>query len=150
MVSHDIHGLRPPRGQHGDPIPLSLSLSPRLFDLRNGEFEYLGKRDSCIFYSLSVCRRRGRRVGWGGGLVVAACCRTTRGFPFKRIIDESTYEIQRCLPTWERWKISSKISTERSTLWRNFNSNHPFTRDNCIIFFPSPFFPEESINERRV
>lgn len=84
-------------------------------------------------------------AGWGGGLVVAACCRTTRGFPFKRIIDESTYEIQRCLPTWERWKISSKISTERSTLWRNFNSNHPFTRDNCIIFSPPPSFQKNQL-----
>lgn len=69
LVSHDIHGLRPPRGQHGDPIPFSPSPSPRLFDLRNGEFEYFGKRDSCIFYSLPRFAEDEEGGGWSRRVV---------------------------------------------------------------------------------
>lgn len=96
LVSHDIHGLRPPRGQHGDPIPFSLSLSAVIRSEEWRIWIFRKKRFMYILFSPPVCRRRGR------GRMVAARCRTTRGFPFKRIIDESTYEIQRCLPTWER------------------------------------------------
>lgn len=62
LVSHDIHGLRPPRGQHGDPIPFSLSLSAVIRSEEWRIWIFRKKRFMYILFSPPVCRRRG-----GGG-----------------------------------------------------------------------------------
>lgn len=135
LVSHDIHGLRPPRGQHGDPIPFSPSPSPRLFDLRNGEFEYFGKRDSCIFYSLPRFAEDEEEEDGRGALSDDA------GIPLQkdhRRVNLWNSTLPSHLGTW--WKISTKISSGRGSHPFERNFNHTLTRDNWIIF--SPLFLE--------
>lgn len=55
LVSHDIHGLRPPRGQHGDPIPC------QLFDLRTANLN-ISEKEIHVYFIL-VCRRRNDIAG---------------------------------------------------------------------------------------
>lgn len=63
----------------------------------------ISEKEIHVYFILSRSVQDERREGW----LRRVAGRATRGFPFKRIIDESTYEIQRCLSssaTWEPWK----------------------------------------------
>lgn len=115
LVSHDIHGLRPPRGQHGDPIPC------QLFDLRTANLN-ISEKEIHVYFIL-VCRRRNDIAGG-----VGACDWTTRNsaskgsstsqpMKFNVVASPGIEENPRKFPL-----ATVTVNVNHYGLWRNFNS----------------------------